>query len=322
MRTSWNFAIAVLLALAAPALAQGPTRIAWIWPGTPDGSAGLLSAFKTGMRENGMVEGKDYLLDERYAEGKYDRFPALVGEVLARDPAIILGGTIASVRAAQKATKTLPIVFVSVNDPVGSGLVASLARPGGNTTGLSSQNEDMIDKYLELLREILPKASRIAVLVNPGNPSGPKLFERLFVSARASGIDARAFDAATPERLDAAFDAIASNRFDALLVIPDATFYDQRNRISALAISHRFPAIVPQSEYVSAGCLISFGVNRSELYRRSAIYVKRILAGAKPGEIPVEQPTRFELTVNLKTAKALGITVPQSVLLRADEVIQ
>jgi putative ABC transport system substrate-binding protein len=226
------------------------------------------------------------------------------------------------VRAAQKATRTVPIIFVGTNDPVGSGLVASLARPGGNTTGLASQSEDLLDKYLELVREILPRASRVAVLVNPDNPSGPALFERLFALAREMGIEARAVEAATAEGIEAAFSAIARQRPDAILMIPDAMYFDQRTRIAALTIRHRLPAVVPQVDFVAAGCLISYAANREELFRRSVSFVKRILAGANPGEIPVEQPTRFELAVNLKTAKALGIAIPQSVLLRADEVIR
>ena len=178
MKTIKKILVTLLLVLAVPCWAQAPPRIAWIWPGTPGGNATIVSAFKEGMRENGMVEGKHYILDERYAEGKYDRFPALADELLMRNPAILMVNTIASVRAAQQATKTVPIVFVHTNDPVGSGLVASLARPGGNTTGLSTQNEDVVEKYIELLRELLPRASRIAVLINPGNPSGPKMFER------------------------------------------------------------------------------------------------------------------------------------------------
>ena len=322
MKTIKIILVTMFLAIALPCWAQAPPRIAWIWPGSVEGNAIIVSAFKEGMRENGLMEGKDYLLDQRYAEGKYDRFSALTDELLKRNPAILMVNTITSVRAAQQATKMVPIVFVHTNDPVGSGLVASLAHPGGNTTGLSTQNEDVVEKYIELLRELLPRASRIAVLINPGNPSGPKMFKRVSASAGAIGITARAFEVTSPGGLDSVFGAIAKHRPDALLVIPEATFFDQRNRIAALAIGQRLPAIVPQSEYVASGCLISFGTNRPEVFRRSAIYVKKILAGAKPADLPVEQPTKFELVVNMKTAKALGITIPQSVLLRADEVIK
>jgi putative ABC transport system substrate-binding protein len=315
-------AMAALFALAAPLQAQTPPRIAWIWPGTPEGTATVRAAFLDGMRENGYVEGKGYLLEERYAEGKYERFPGFVDEVLSLDPAIIMVNVNPAIRAAQKATKTVPIVFVYTHDPVGSGLVQSLSRPGGNTTGLANQFEDVIGKYLELLHELLPRATRLAVLVNPLGPSSPQFFARVSSMAAAMGIEAQRFDASRIEEIDPAIEAIVRHKPDALLIIPDAVFYDQRARIATLATARKLPAIAPQSEYAGAGCLVAYGTNRREVFRRSAIYVKRILDGAKPGEIPVEQPTRFELVVNLSTAKALGITIPQSVLLRADGVIQ
>ena len=322
MRPINTIVIALLLATAVPCWAQDPPRIAFLWPGSPEGSAVSLAAFREGMRENGMVEDKHYILDQRYASGKYEQLPALAADLLKRNPAILMTAVIAGVRAAQQATKTVPIIFVASNDPVGSGLVASLAHPGGNTTGLTSQNEDAINKNIELLREVLPRASRIAVLSNPKNPTNPKMFERMRVAASTLGITARAFEAASPEGLAAAFSAIAQYRPNALVVLGEAMFYDQRGPISKFAISQKIPTIAVYSEFVTSGCLMSFGVNRPELYRRSAIYVKKILGGAKPADLPVEQPTKFELAVNLKTAKALGITIPQSLLLRADEVIE
>ncbi len=318
-----TFGVALVLALlAAPSWAQAPPRIAWLWPGTPEGQAPAVSAFKDGMRENGLVEGKDYALDERYAAGRYDRCPALVDELLTREPAILMANTIASVQAAQRATKTVPIIFVNTNDPVGSGLVPSLAHPGGNTTGLSTQNEDVVEKYVELLHEVLPHASRLAVLSNPDNPSCPRMFERVRAAATALGITARAFEVTSPNGLKPVFSAITQYRPDALLVLPDAMFYDQRAPICAFATKQRIPAFVKDDESVTAGCLLSYGSSRREVFRRSAIYVKKILAGAKPTDLPVEQPTKFDLVINLKTAKALGLTIPQSLLMRADEVIQ
>jgi putative tryptophan/tyrosine transport system substrate-binding protein len=321
MRLSPGIPAAALLLLALPSLAA-PPRIAWLWPGTIEGNAIIATAFRDGLRENGLVEGKHYVLDERYAEGKYERFPALAKDLLKRDPAILLVNTIASVQAAQNATKMVPIVFVGTNDPVGSGLVPNLSRPGGNTTGLSTQMEDLIDKYIELLRELLPRASRIAVLSNPNNPSCPKMLERVRRFAAAKRMAITVFDATSPANLEASFDGIAKSRPEALLVMPDASFFDQRAAISAFASAHKIPAIASFSEFVSAGCLIAFGPSRREMYRRSAIYVKKILAGAKPGEMPVEQPAKFELAINLKSARTLGITVPQSVLLRADVIVQ
>ena len=322
MRTIVTSIISVFMALVVPCWAQEPPRIAFLWPGSPEGTSVVLASFKDGLRENGLVEGKHYILDERYAGGKYDQFPTLAGELLKRNPAILMVSTIASVRAAQQATKTVPIIFVATNDPVGSGLVVSLAHPGGNTTGLTSQNEDASNKHIELLLEVLPRASRIAVLSNPDNPSSHKMFERMRVAASNLGITARAFEAATPDALTAAFSAISKYRPNALLVLSEAMFYDQRGPISKFATSQKIPTITANSEFVTSGCLMSFGTNRREMYRRSALYVKKILGGAKPADLPVEQPTKFDLTVNLKTAKALGITIPQSVLLRADEVIE
>jgi putative tryptophan/tyrosine transport system substrate-binding protein len=313
---------APLAAQAQQAGAQTPARIAFIGPGRAATHAVNISAFRDGMRENGLREGEHYVLDEKYAEGNYDRFPALTDEVLKRNPAIILVNTIASVRAAQQATKTVPIVFVSTNDPVGSGLVASLARPGGNTTGLSTQNEDAVSKYVELLRELLPRATHVAVLINSGNPSGTRMFERVRTSASGFGVTARAFEVTSPESFDAVFRSIAQYRPDALLIIADAVFFDQRDHISTFALKNRIPTIASASELVASGSLISYGTSRPDLYRRAAVYVKKILAGAKPGDLPVEQPTKFELVINLKTAKALKLTIPQSLLLRADQVIE
>lgn len=322
MKSTRKAIVAMLLLIAVPCWAQEPPRIAWLWPGTPEGTAVMLAAFQEGMRENGMMEGKHYTLDNRYASGKYDQFPAIVNEVLKHSPALIMVNTIASVRAAQQATKTVPIVFVSTNDPVGVGLITSLARPGGNTTGLSSQNEVAINKLIELLREVFPRASRIAVLINPNNPSSLNMFERVRVVASSFGVTARAFEAATPKGFDAVFSAIAQYRPSVFLVLPESMFYDQRDAISKFATSRRIPTIAAQTEFAASGCLMSFGTNRLMVFRRSAIYVKKILGGANPAGMPVEQPTRFDLAVNLKTAKALGITIPLSVLLRADEVIQ
>jgi putative ABC transport system substrate-binding protein len=317
-----RLAAVLLSALTFAAGAQVPARIAWIGPGSVQGHAAHLAAFKEGMRENGLEEGKHYVLDERYAQGQYERFPALTEEALARRPAILMVNTIASVRVAQQTTRTVPILFVSTSDPVGSGLVASLALPGGNTTGLSNQNEDTLNKFVELLREVLPRAARIAVLANPGNPSHASMFERVRTSALAFGVAARAFEATSPTGIDTALGAIAEHRPDALMVLADTMLNDAGSGISAYSLRHRVPAFVTTSEFLAAGGLISFGTHRPEVYRRAATYVRKILEGVKPADLPVEQPTRFELIVNLKTAKALGVTIPQSVLLRADGVIE
>ena len=322
MTTTRGVVAALLVALVLPASAQTPARIARIGPGSAASAVQCLTAFREGMREGGLVEGTHYVLDERYADGNYDRFPALTGELLKRNPALIMVSTIASVRAAQQATKTVPIVFVAVNDPLGSGLVANLARPEGNTTGLSNQAEDTMAKNLQLLREVLPRAARVAVLFNPSNASNPKLLERVRVAAPGLGITVHAFEAAAPGALDAVLGAIAQNRPDALLVLRDAMFADQRDRLAASALKVRIPLFVGQRVMVAAGGLMVYDASVTDQCHRSATYVKKILAGARPADLPVEQPTKFELVINLKTAKALGITIPPSVLLRADEVIQ
>ncbi len=309
--------------LASFAQQQGKVwRIAFIGPGREATTAPGIAAFKNGMRENGLLEGEHYILDAVYAEGNYDHFPALTNEVLKRNPAVIMVLTIASVRAAQQATKTIPIVMISTNDPVGTGLIASLARPGGNTTGLSTQNEDVVVKYVELLRELLPRAKQVAVLINAGNPTGKTMFERIHASARGFGISAKAFEVTSPESFDAVFQSIAKYRPAALLIPSDASLTDQRERIAAFALKNRIPAISNGVLFVASGGLIGYGTNSPDMYRRAATYVKKLLAGAKPGDLPVEQPTKFELAVNMKTAKTLGIRIPNSILVRTDKVIE
>lgn len=322
MKNRRHVLLAALWAWPLLARAQAPARIAWISPIDVANSAPYLTAFKAGMLQLGLIDGQHFVVDVQYADGHYERFPAMVAKALELRPAMIIVVTIASVVAAQRATKTVPIVFVSTNDPVGSGLVASLARPGGNTTGISNQNEDLISKYVELLHETLPRALRVAVLGNSANPSNPKLFASVRDAASRYDIVSRLFEANTPEALDAVYDAIAQHRPDALLVLPDSLFTNQQQRIGAFTLAHRLPAVTQQSEMVAAGCLMSYGAKRLDLYRRAATYAAKILAGARPGDLPVEQPTKFQLVINLKTAKALGITIPQSVLLRADEVIE
>ena len=313
------------LTCGSAARAQGnapPARIGFILPNSEAANAPQLSAFKQGMRENGLVEGKDYVLDVVHADGNYERLPALAKELLQRAPAVIVANTSPGVRAAQLATRTVPIVMVSINDPVGSGLVASLARPGGNTTGLSNQTEDTSAKFVEFVREALPRAKRIAVLINPGNASLQQLSERLRVAALKSGIETHAFEAATPAAFEAAFAAIASQRPDALVVLPDAIFNTEPQRISAFALKNRIAAFGPVALFAESGSLLSYGPSRPDIARRAATYVKKILAGTKPADLPVEQPIKFEIVINLKTAKALGIKIPQALLIQAERVIE
>lgn len=319
----------VVLALFALGAAPGvvdaqpvPHRLSWIGEGTPPDSAEILAAVRNGLRENGLVDGKDYILDSSWADGKYERFPALLAAALERKPSIILVQTIAAVRAAQLATKTIPILFVGTNDPVGSGLVASLARPGGNTTGIATMNDDRAAKLVELVREALPMAKRIAVLINPLNPSNHPIFQTIRSAAVSLGMIAEVFEADSPERIGSAFAVLAKLRPDALLTGFDAMLATQRAQIIALGLARRIPVVASSSIFASAGALISYGAQRDAIPRQIGYFVKRILAGAKPADLPVEQPTQFELVVNLKSAKALGLAIPRTFLLRADWLVE
>ena len=317
--------IALLGAAAWPMVAEAqkkPARVALLMPGSEHTSSVFVDALKDGMRGNGLVEGRDYVLDVRWAEGDYGRFPKFISEALKHNPSAILVQTIAAVRAAQHASKTTPIVMIAINDPVGLGLIASLARPGGNTTGIANLVEGVTPKVLELVREVMPRATVIAALINPANPSYRPLLDDVRRYAGASGMTILPLELASPSKLDATFDSLARRKADALLVVPDATFLDMRESIATLALRHRLPAFSVWPDLAEAGSLVGYGTSRLELYRRSAYYLKRILDGAKPADLPVEQPTKFELVINLKTAKALGITIPQSVLVRADRVIE
>lgn len=310
------------LGIAASAIAQTPPRVAIIAPISEAGSVTRLAALKDGLRDNGLIEGKHYVLDVRYADGNADRFPALVQEVVQRNAAVIVVVHVASVRAAQQATKTIPIVFVATPDPVGQGLVASLARPGGNTTGMTGVAEDLVAKHVELVQQTLPQAKRLAVLISSSQLVHTKMFDKVRATAGGFGIDARAFDAPTPPALDPALAAIAEYRPDALLILTSALLYGERERISAFALKNRIPTVAGESEFVDAGMLMAYATQYTEMFRHAAVYVKKLLAGVKPADLPIEQPTRFELVINLKTAKAFGIRIPQSVLLRADRVVE
>jgi putative ABC transport system substrate-binding protein len=302
---------------------QRSARLAFLGSGSAVTSAPLLDALKQGLRENNLIKGKDYVLDVRWAEGEYDRFPELVQELLAKQNlTVIIVTTIAAARAAQSATATIPIVMASMNDPVGSGLVTSLARPGGNTTGLATLNQDVTPKLLEILHILLPKATAIAALFNPANPSNRVYLESTRAAAAPIGIAVQAFELRTPAALNSVFDTLATKTFDALLVLPDAATLDLSNRIAALALQDRIPVLSTSPELTAAGGLVSYGVSRQDNYRRSAYFVRRILDGAKPADLPVEQPTRVLLSINLKTAKELGLTIPQVLVATADEVIE
>jgi putative ABC transport system substrate-binding protein len=301
---------------------QRPASIGFLGGGDADPSGPLIEALKQGLRENGLIEGKDYALELRWAEGHYERLPAFARELADHGARVIIVSTVAAARAAQRENSVIPIVMAIMNDPVGNGLIATLARPGGNTTGLATLNEDVTPKLLELLQTVLPKATTMAVLSNPTNPSNVMILDRVRVQGAPRGITVQDFEVNTPDELDAALRTIATQRPDALLVMPDAAILDLGVRIATLAVQHRIPVISTRSEMTGAGGLISYGVSRRDSFRRSAYFVKKVLDGVKPADLPVEQPTRIVLSVNLKTAKALGLTVPPSLLVAADEVIE
>jgi len=299
-----------------------PVRLAFLGGGRADSSRIFVDAVKQGLRENGLVEGHDYVFDIRWAEGDYTRFPELSREVVAQNPSAILVTTIAAVRAAQRATATIPIIMTTINDPVGTGLIETLGRPGGNTTGLANLNEDLTPKLVEILRAVLPTARMVAALFNPANASNPKFLEKVRAQIAAAGAALHATEFRGPLALNATFEELARQGPDALLIIPDIAFLDLRERIIGLAVEYRLPVISTFPEFTDVGALVGYGPSRLELYRRSAYYVKKILDGAKPADLPVEQPTRIELSLNLKTAKTLGISIPENIVARADKVIE
>jgi ABC-type uncharacterized transport system substrate-binding protein len=281
-----------------------------------------IEALRTGLRELGYVEGKNIAIEFRWAEGKVDRLPSLAAELVGLNVAIIVTYGTPGALAAKGATQMTPIVIVTAGDPIASGLVASLARPGGNLTGSTSVTQDLNGKRLELLKEAAPRVTRVAVLVNPDNPARmPDLRDEqqpIVVTARALHVELKEFEARRPDALNAAFAGMARSQVDGVLVVQDAMLNANPGLIAELAAKQRLPA-VGFPEFGEVGGLIGYGADFGELYHHAAYFVDKILKGAKPSEIPVEQPTRFVLMINLKAAKALGITIPQSLLLRADE---
>ena len=279
-------------------------------------------AFRQGLRDAGYAEGRDVVIEWRSANGDYDRVHQLAADLVQRKVDVIVADSTYAARAAKGATTAIPIVMAVVADPVGSGLVASLAHPGGNVTGLSVMAAEFSAKRLQLLKETIPQLTRVAVLGNPDGPYHPKVVQELKSAAPLMSIKLNFVPARTPEQFGPAFSAISRARAQALYVIGDSLFSAHRATLLKLASKARLPTIYLRRENVDAGGLMSYGPNFGDLFRRSAGYVDKILKGAKPADLPVEQPTKFELVVNLKTAKALGITIPESILLRADEVIR
>jgi len=314
----------VAMPLAVRAQATGKAyRIGYLSASSPTAARHLLDAFRQALHELGWVEGQNIVIDYRFSEGSLERLPDLAAELVRLKMDVIVAAPAAPAVAAKNATGTTPIVMIGVSDPVGQGLIASLARPGGNVTGLSySVGHEIFGKQLGLLKEVVPKVRRVAVLSNPATPSLVPAIREVQVAARSLGVQLQLLEARGPDEFDVAFASMAKERVGALLVLVDPVFNLHGTRLADLAAKSRLPAAYTNRLPVEAGGLMSYGPSFSDLWRRAAGYVDKILKGAKPADLPAEQPTKFELVINLKTAKALGLSIPQALLLRADEVIQ
>jgi putative ABC transport system substrate-binding protein len=299
-----------------------PRRIGVILGSSSSPESEVAQAFRQGLREAGYAEGRDLLIEWRFASGDYARVPALVADLVQRKVDVIVVSTTAASLAVKRATSTIPIVMITGGDPVASSLFASLAHPGGNVTGLSFMTTDLAAKRLQLLKEAIPRLTRVAVLSNPDTPWHAKVVQDLNAVARSLSVELSSVSARTPEEIGPAFSDVARARGQALYVLDDSQFMAHRRTLVEHASKARLPTIFGLRQFVDEGGLMSYGANLSDLYRRSAGYVDKILKGANPGDLPIEQPTKFEFVVNLKTAKALGLTIPQSILVRADEVIR
>ncbi len=282
----------------------------------------LWEAFLRGLRELGWVEGQNIVIERRNAEGRFERLPDLAADLVRLKVDLIVAAGSPAPLAAKRVTNTIPIVMTNAGDPVGSGLVKSLARPGGNVTGLSLLNPALVGKQLELLKEVVPKVTRAAVLTNPGNPARALMLTEAEAAMRLLGLQFQVLEARGPAEFEAAFSAMRRERAGALLILSDPMFVGERKRLADLAARSRLPAVSGLRELADAGILMAYGARMSDLFRRAATFVDKLLKGANPADLPVEQPTKFELVINLKTARALGLKIPQSVLIRADEVIQ
>ena len=297
-------------------------RIGYLAPFSPSAGARFIESFRQGLRELGYVEGQNIFIDYRWGEGSPNRFAPLAAELVQLKVDVIVTSSNAAVAALQQATRTIPIVVATMGDPVGSGFVASLARPGGNITGFSTQSEELGGKWIALLKEAAPKVSRVAVLAVSETPAARTIWTEIQVAAKALKVTPQRQEVAGPDEIEHAFASLIKGRARGLIVLPHAVTTGNRTQIVGFAAKNRLPGMYPDRLFVEAGGLLSYGANFSDLNRRAARLVDKILKGAKPADLPVEQPTKFELVINLKTAKGLGLTIPQSVLLRADEVIQ
>jgi putative tryptophan/tyrosine transport system substrate-binding protein len=281
---------------------------------------GLFEPFRQGLKEHGWIEGQDVSFEYRFAEGKVDALPKFASQLVQLPVDVILADGTPSVDAAKNATRTVPIVMAAINDPIASGFVASLSRPGGNITGLTILGPELAGKRLQVLSEAVPKLTRVAVLANPSSPANALLIKQTETAAQTLGVALHVVDASTPDSLETAFAAIAAARAEALLVMQDAMFFDQRPRIVAFAAASRLPALFAEKQVVESGGLMAYGASIPDSFRRAAAYVDKIFRGANPADLPVETPTTFEFAINLKTAKALGLTIPPALLATADVI--
>ena len=313
--------LSVPLAADAQPVAKVP-RVGYVLGASPATAGHLAQAFVQGLRELGYVESQNITIEYRWAEGKLERLPDLVADLIRLKVDVIVSSTSPAIRAAKQQTGTIPIVMAGVTDPVGAGFVASLARPGGNVTGLSMLATELSGKRLDLLKGMLPNLSRVAVVWNPTHPGQALALKDTQVVAQALGVTLMSMEVRTREDFEGVFAAIGKERAGAVSVLPDPLTFAHRGQLTALAAKHRLPAMYGFREFVDAGGLMSYGASVPDLWRRAATYVDKILKGAKPSDLPVEQPTQFELVINLKTAKQIGLTIPQSVLYRADKVIK
>ncbi len=316
---------AVLLLTVSLAEAQQTKkvpRIGFLSATSPSSISARLEAFRQGLSELGYVEGKNVVIEYRYAEGKLDRLSELAAEVVRLKVDVIVTVSPPATRVVKEATVTIPIVMAFDDDPVGSGLVVSLARPGGNITGLSTLYPEISGKQLELLKEIVLGLSRVAVLGNSTQPGNAQALREIEFAAGAFGVQLQYLDVRGPKDIETAFRAASKGRADAVLVLSSPVLFLQRTQIADLAVKSRLPVIYGRPEYVEDGGLMTYGVSITDLYRHAATYVDKILKGAKPADLPVEQPTKFDFVINLKAAKQIGLTIPQSVLYRADKVIK
>jgi ABC-type uncharacterized transport system substrate-binding protein len=328
MKSKFLFYLLItVLLITSPTQAQQPAKMPRIGfiesSGSPSGPVPRIEAFRQGLRDHNYIEGKNILVEVRYAEGKLERISGFVDEFVQLKVDVLVSGNYLSIRTAKQATKTIPIVMVITEDPVATGLVDSLARPGGNVTGLTRLTRELNGKRLELLTEVVQRLSSVGVLWNADNPSAANGFKEYEAATLTLKMPLQSLEVRGPNpELESAFQTAAKARVSGLIMVREAVLNRYAKRIAELAIKNRLPSMCEGSEFVEDGCLVSYATNEADQYKRAATYVDKILKGAKPADLPVEQPTKFELVINLKTAKQIGVTIPQRVLARADKVIK